>query len=174
MNVFVTTDTHFNHHKLVEKGYRVSDYEPILLKSMKETKGELFIHLGDICIGKDAEVHKVLMEHLSGFKSKILVRGNHDHKSDNWYLEHGWDLVCEILVNKYYGKYVAFTHVPLLPDVLVDLEVKYREPVYNLHGHLHGKPNRYPEYTLVNKHHDLAPDIHDFKIVNLENYLNSL
>ena len=74
------------------------------------------MNLGDICIGKDEEWHLRLMDATSGFKRKILVRGNHDNKSYSWYYDHGWDFVCETMRMRFRGKEIVFSHMPIIAE----------------------------------------------------------
>jgi len=80
MKTYIITDTHFNHKKLIEYG-RPDNFDDLLWKELGKLPSNcLLIHLGDVCIGNDLEVHERLR--LLPF-IKILVKGNHDKKSDN-------------------------------------------------------------------------------------------
>jgi calcineurin-like phosphoesterase family protein len=60
---------------------------------------------------------------------KWLVKGNHDEKTNHWYLNHGWDFVCDHFSDVYFGKRILFSHEPQAYDInLYDV---------NIHGHLH-------------------------------------
>jgi len=131
MKVYAISDTHFNHKKLIEYG-RPVDFEEQILKNLEKLQGDLLIHCGDFCIGKNAESMERYMEAAKGFKKKILVRGNHDPQSDAWYIEHGFDFVCDSFVNTFFGKKILFTHIP----------AKRSAFDYNIHGHLHGNAHR--------------------------------
>jgi len=149
---------------------RPDDFEDRIMKGLKVLKeGDTLIHLGDFCIGKDEEWHKRFHDALVGVK-KILIRGNHDNKSYNWYLEHGWDSVCEIMQGRYFGKEVLFSHMPILKKKFWEI---YYEPVMNIHGHLHGAVNRHNAETTYdfNFNYDVAPDTHGYKPVLLEELL---
>ena len=127
MKIWILSDTHFNHPKMIEYCDRPKNFEELLWAGLKELKEEdLLIHLGDICIGKDKEVH----QHLQGISGcrKILVKGNHDMKSNNWYLENGWDFVCDFFYDKYYNTNIYFSHRPIL-DI--------GKNCINIHGHFH-------------------------------------
>jgi calcineurin-like phosphoesterase family protein len=84
------------------------------------------IHLGDICIGNDQEVHDQLFSAggCFGFKKTILVRGKHDKKSLNWYNEHGWDFVCDQIglefhrAEEYAGWYDTSFHIDISPEIV--------------------------------------------------------
>ena len=80
---------------------------------------------------KDDIVHKFIVDELKC--KKILVKGNHDSKSNSWYLEHGWDFVCEEFKDTLYGKNILFSHYPKVWDGVYDL---------NIHGHFHNSDHR--------------------------------
>lgn len=164
MNIWLITDTHFNHEKLKTMGAgRPANYEERIWKSLKAIPEiDTLIHLGDICIGNDEAIHKELFEDV-GCK-KILVKGNHDNKSDNWYYEHGWDFVCQETVIKAFGKMILLRHIPILARSREDIDM-------NIHGHLHGtndRANRKIELYDHNWHYDVAPDTHDYQAVSLK------
>lgn len=128
--IWVITDTHFNHEKIKQWG-RPDDYETQIAKSLNAlTENDVLIHLGDICIGKDEEMHQKYIVPLKC--KKWLMKGNHDNKSYTWYLEHGWDFVAENIEFIFQGKKIVFSHKPL-PDSSYD---------FNIHGHLHAGEHR--------------------------------
>ncbi len=127
MRYYITADTHFNHDNIKLHCHRPDDYEQRILRGLQILDDDVvLLHLGDICIGNDSEVHKDIISRLN-FK-KILVRGNHDSKSNSWYMSHGWDFVCERFDSTLYGHKIAFTHRPIPWDGNFDI---------NIHGHLH-------------------------------------
>lgn len=159
MKIFAISDTHFGHKKLVEYG-RPELFSNLLLANLRQQKGDILIHCGDFCIGMDEEWHYYFMAATAGFKTKILVRGNHDNKSDQWYYDHGWDFVCEKFVHTYFGKKYLFTHIPAPIDINIDK---------NIHGHMHGNDHRDVGFGMGKTiHFDLAPEIRDYKAVDLE------
>lgn len=140
--IYVTSDTHFSHELMLSPDIgRPKNYEEKISKGFKKLRDDdILIHLGDICIGRDAENHKRYIEPL-GCK-KILVKGNHDKKSNNWYLNHGWSFVCEAFEMKFNGKRIIFSHEPLPWDGRCDL---------NIHGHLHNCGHREVKTLAYNK-----------------------
>ncbi len=172
MRVFVISDTHFNHKKLIDWG-RPEDFETRILKSLSQHKGDLLIHCGDFSIGNDIENMKLFMEASKGFKRKILIKGNHDNHSDNWYLERGFDFVCNVFYGEYFGKKIIFSHYPIYKDE-INFSVYY-PPDINIHGHLHGNGHRRNEFLQIDNsfNYDIAPDIHDYKVLNLEDLLTT-
>jgi calcineurin-like phosphoesterase family protein len=163
MKIYATTDTHFGHEMLVEKNYRPVDFERIILANIKKVQGDLLIHCGDFCIGDDEEWVKRYMEAAKGFKTKVLVRGNHDKKSDVWYIERGFAFVCETFTADYFGKNIIFSHVPCY-QAIITLTV----PVINVHGHMHGNGHRgeEPKNGMINI--DIAPELNNYELVNIE------
>ena len=165
MEIYAISDTHFGHDKLVELSGRPEDFTKKILRNVEDQKNrtpiDVLIHCGDFCIGKDEEWHEAWRVHTFGIKKKILVRGNHDNKSDSWYYNHGWDFVCSSFVHTYFGKRLLFTHMPMAIDLRF---------TRNIHGHLHGNSHRHNEHREYDPtwHFDLAPEIRDYKAVNLE------
>ena len=162
---------------MIEYCARPKNFENLIFTNIiKIIKDEdILIHLGDVCFGKDSEMHKKYIESLP-FK-KILVIGNHDRKSNNWYLEHGWDFVCKTFSGKYFGKNILFSHRPH-KDIGFDV---------NIHGHFHNALDRLKEgrfaiegererneqdlAVLTDKHKLLALEFTNYKPVNLESFL---
>ena len=126
MNYWVMTDFHLGHKdKMVKWCGRPENYEDILLHSLAGIPDEdVLIFLGDFCIGNDEFWHET---HLRYKRTNILVKGNHDSKSDSWYYKHGWSAVVESFTLKRFGKTILFSHKPQR-DSGYDL---------NIHGHIH-------------------------------------
>lgn len=160
MNYWLISDTHFNHTKLEEWGGRSGDWQERLWESMTSIPDEdILIHLGDICIGEDQTIH----ESIALLKcKKMLIRGNHDNKSAQWYLEHGWDFVCDGLELLFHGHYLHLTHRPARPQ---------GNTTFNIHGHTHGNLHRSEEYTdfySKDYHVDISPELVGFKAIRLD------
>jgi len=160
--IYVSSDWHFNHMKMLDYG-RLPGFEFELYKNlMALTEMDTLINLGDICIGKDADVHRIIVSNLRC--KKILVRGNHDSKSTKWYLEHGWDMVVDGFVMNYKGKKILFTHIPKEASFKYDM---------NIHGHLHTF-ERADNDTGVNRieemNFDYEPNYHKLVSSEYSNY----
>ncbi len=175
MNTWIISDTHFNHTKLEEWGGRSGDWQNMLERGLESIPaGDTLIHLGDICIGNDAEVHERIMGKKEGIDfmagalniavKRILVRGNHDKKSRDWYTEHGWDFVCDQIGLVHHGVDLLLSHRPMPPDTW-----RWR---YNIHGHTHGNNHRAEEYNAwldpVNFHIDMSPEVAGYAPVRLD------
>ena len=159
MKYWVISDTHFGHEKMLEIGRPKNYQEQIEQSLLALTEKDILIHLGDICIGKDAEHHEQFIEPLSC--RKILVKGNHDNKSLNWYMEHGWDFACNMYRMEYGGHIIDFTHIPKATE----------EPFLNIHGHLHNFEHRdYPPFY-SDRNRLVSLEIAGYRAHKLEQFL---
>lgn len=165
MKYWLITDTHLNHLKLEEWGGRSGNWQDQIIDGVfRIPKEDTLIHLGDICIGEDAAMNKELTNH--GPMQKVLVRGNHDKKSAAWYLEHGWDFVCDGLHLEYMGHMLLLTHRPMHPDMW--------RFTRNIHGHTHGNNHRAEEYHTwytPDYHIDISPEIVGYRPILLDHLL---
>lgn len=180
--IYLITDTHLGHDAMVQYCGRPENHSDLILQNLFKVirEGDVLIHLGDFCIGKDADWHMRFFAGLRGVKT-VLVRGNHDGKSNQWYLEHGWDFVCENFTDTYFGKKITFSHIPILGVQNL-----------NIHGHFHNTLHRLLRKEFVvegekerndkdfdldkydtNIYKLLAIENTDLKPVLLENWLNS-
>ena len=150
MKTYIISDTHFNHQLLIDKYWRPKDFEKQLkIKRGKIKKTDRLIHLWDICIGKDAEMHSKYIKPL--LYRKILVRWNHDTKSDSWYLNNGRDEVHDRLWLQVESHNILFTHIPMPADELP-------KGWFNIHWHIHDRP-----IEPISDHHFLySPEINSY------------
>ena len=96
-------------------------------------------------------------------RSKILIKGNHDKNSNNWYLRHGFDFVCDMIVIDD----VLLSHKPqeILPEGVT----------INIHGHFHDTDHRknepkYSKFLDPNVHKLFALEHTDLKPVKLKDF----
>ena len=135
--IWFTSDTHFCHKNIIK-------YEDRPFKDIEEMNSELIrrwnevvqpddtvYHLGDVLLGP-AERFYPLVSALNG--RKILIRGNHDGKSKDWYLEHGFDEVYPSLFLFASGYRILLTHTPA-PAPGMDYDLHF-------YGHVHSKGHR--------------------------------
>ena len=93
-------------------GSKPAGFEHRILKNWRAlvADDDMVIHLGDVFLCK-----------ISGWKDtftnlpgrKILVIGNHDKNSLNWYMHNGFDFACHKFIWEMYGKSLLFTHAPM-------------------------------------------------------------
>jgi len=169
MKIWITSDTHFQHQKMIEYCHRPQDFDQLIWNGLKIIQeNDVLIHLGDICFGKsDIETHFHLQGGVKG--TKILVRGNHDRKTALWYMDHGWDFVCDKLSGVWFGKRILFTHEPQPKEKNIDM---------NIHGHFHNAAINYAMNEFRNFEYDpkwhrlLALEYTNYKPVDLEKIIN--
>jgi calcineurin-like phosphoesterase family protein len=161
--IWVVSDTHFAHTKLEEWGGRSGDWQDKLWAGIEAIpSNDILIHLGDICIGDDLEVHARIRELCC---RTILIRGNHDKKSVSWYLNHGWDMVMDGMELLFHGNYLHLTHRPARPQ---------GNTTWNIHGHTHGNLHRSEEsrdYYSPKYHIDISPEIVGYVPIRLDSLL---
>lgn len=142
---------------------RPEDYEEQIANSLSRlTSADVLIHLGDVCLGNDAEAHKKYIEPLKC--RKILVKGNHDQKSLSWYMEHGWGFACNRMTLDFGGETLHFSHIPLPPDDFFGR---------NIHGHLHNVEHRsYPKWY-SERHSLVSLERQGYKAQRLDTFIQS-
>lgn len=163
MKAYVISDTHFNHSQIVDYCQRPEDHELRLWQGIEKISSQdCLIHLGDVCIGEDQMVHSYIKDLRC---RKVLIMGNHDSKSWSWYMEHGWDFVCDSFKLKYAGKKICFSHMPQPWDG--DWEI-------NVHGHLHNLGHRDKEFKELKQWHRLyAPELMNYQPIELSKFIQA-
>lgn len=168
---WLIADTHFNHEKIHDFCDRPVGFEETILKNMKECirEDDILIHLGDVSWRDDGNWHDRIME-IPCFK-RWLVKGNHDTKTQSWYLDRGWDFVGKSLSLNMFNKRVIFSHKPL-----ISITANNTDFDYNIHGHFHNMIHRVAKYEpeiarKLNNKHILIKLEHHYKPLNLEKVL---
>lgn len=167
MKIYLITDCHFGHEKMLEFG-RPEGYENLILKNLSRLNpGDLLINLGDFALGghREEDWIKLYKEATPGVKH-VLVAGNHDQHNLGWYMNKGFDFACRTFSGKFFGRNLLFSHIPR------DLSHHpYTE--FNIHGHFHTGDHRASEpaiqaYYNPEKHIKLAIEETNYKPVLLE------
>lgn len=126
MKTWIITDTHLNHEKIKTYCQRPDNFTELIDQNIHRMvqPHDILIHCGDIGMGKvDSWANTV--RNWPG--KKWLVRGNHDQKSCQWYVENGlFDMACDGMI--YRGVWI--THKPWLEKLPEGTHI-------NIHGHLH-------------------------------------
>ena len=101
--VWLISDTHFLHKNIIKYCNRPENHDDVMIKNWNDTVNEtdLIIHLGDISAGlsKVMNGEGVLIDIFKELKgTKVLIRGNHDHFEDDWYIKNlGFTSVTDYL-----------------------------------------------------------------------------
>ncbi len=158
---WLLADTHLYHDVMVTEAGWPKDYYNRLFKQCKHliAPQDTLIHLGDVIFYR----YQMLPNFLDEIPCrKILTKSNHDHKSDHWYMTHGFDFVVDSFIR---GN-VMFSHYP--------------QPVFpvgvtrNVHGHWHENDHAGEagyEYYDSKKHFKFSPEETQFAPVPLLNFL---
>lgn len=139
MKFWLITDTHFGHNKMMEYCSRPEGFELKIIFELNKhvQEDDVLIHLGDVCIGND-EIWGATIAAIPG--KHWLIKGNHDKKSNSWYLNHGWDFVGNAISLRLFGKNILLSHEPKKVDEKID---------FNIHGHFHNHLPRLMEKKWV-------------------------
>jgi calcineurin-like phosphoesterase family protein len=126
MKTWVISDTHLNHNKIKTYCQRPDNHTELTDKNIHRLVGprDILIHMGDVGMDKP-EVWMETVRNWPGFK--WLVRGNHDDKGAQWYVDKGlFHMACDAMI--YRG--VWLTHRPWREALPAGTHM-------NIHGHLH-------------------------------------
>ena len=164
MNYWIIADTHFGHQKFVELCGRPKNFNDKIVKNIVNCvkKDDIFIHLGDICIGRDEHWNNLINSIVPC--KKWLTIGNHDNKTISWYLNNGWDFVSQTFSIKLFGHNILFSHNPLEDNGYS----------INIHGHLHNNQHHADENGIRNRKQFLiALENTNYFPLNLKNIIEN-
>lgn len=163
--IYLISDTHFQHRNVIDYCGRPENHEELIKASLKQLKpDDVLFHLGDIGIGKDEDFHIEFIEPIRS-RTKILIRGNHDKKSDSWYLNHGWTAICEGIQLKLFGKRLFLTHRP--PKDALAL-IRALDLDFVIYGHVHNDERHVPQ---DNRCLPFILENEKYRAVNLEKFI---
>lgn len=130
MKIFVISDTHFGHEAIIRYCNRpftsVEEMDQTMIKRWNETvsNSDIVIHLGDFALyGKDRI--KEIVKQLNG--KKILIMGNHDNYSEQFYRDVGFHTVSRFPI--IYDNFYMMSHAPL--------QLTETTCYFNCYGHVH-------------------------------------
>lgn len=170
-NIWVISDTHFNHANILKfedrvgKAVRgqfssVEDMNEHMIQRWNEVvkPGDKVYHLGDVVFGNDkVEWMDKHMPRMNG--SKRLVFGNHDEPSHfvgkgHFQKTSLWRVFKEFNI--------LLTHVPVHESTVMEGRGGSIRPMLNVHGHIH--QNESPSQF----HHCVSVEHTDYYPVNIE------
>lgn len=157
MKYWITTDWHLNHKNIITYENRPENYMDLIKKRHCEVikPEDVLINLGDVIFGGK----HFLIDFLKDIpaKKKILVRGNHEHSTDTFYYNAGFDFVCDSLSIDYF----LFSHAPM------ELTDYYKA---NIHGHYHstGHRSEEPWYTTSDRHYLISIESSNYFPTNFD------
>jgi calcineurin-like phosphoesterase family protein len=157
--IFFTSDNHYFHENIIKYCNRPFSNSVEMNQQMVHKWNELVspddwgIFVGDLSAGlkgRHAEL-KEIIQSLNG--RKILIRGNHDHQPNDWYIESGFLAVFDFL--NLDG--VILSHYPIQELIGKNLDISaFGSYELVIHGHVHANtPN-------FEKHFNVAADRNNF------------
>jgi calcineurin-like phosphoesterase family protein len=148
--VWFTSDQHFLHDNIIKLCNRPEDHLEVIFNNYNQLidDDDYVFHLGDISFRDDLykDGKQFVREVCLGLKGrKVLIKGNHDKYSDEWYMNSGFNKVVsqyllwnDIFMCHYHG----LTDNSTTPDqerMNVDIVNAFAESgaKHFLHGHQH-------------------------------------
>lgn len=170
MKIYASSDTHYFHDNIIKYCDRpfhdVDHMNSEMIRRWNDVVGpdDIAFHIGDVSAGlkgRGDELRDVISQ-LHG--RKILVRGNHDHLHDSWYLDAGFvAVVPHLLIDG-----ILFVHYPLLEATKRFTGQDWSGVKRVIHGHVHRTDmDDYPD------HFNVAVDRNGFTPVLLERALGN-
>ena len=136
-NVYIVSDTHFGHAKVIDlcnRPYKtLEEMEEDLILKWNNTvaKHDKVFHLGDFGFGSKERI-SAIVSRLHGRIS--LIRGNHDGHGGRWYFDCGFHEVPGYPV--LYQRQFLLSHMPIFPlEDALSGEIPFR----NVFGHIHNR-----------------------------------
>lgn len=161
--IYLISDTHWFHDEMSKSHSRPENFMDLTLMWWKNTikETDIVFHLGDVILYR-YNILKDILDQLPG--EKILVRGNHDKKSNHWYMNNGFSFSCELFAQ---GD-ILFTHerVKLGRNSPFNL---------NIHGHTHTNVYDFIQNFSSDQelyHRLFSLEFEQYKPVNLEKFIN--
>ena len=165
MNVHFTSDTHFFHANIIKycsrpfSGVEQMHSEMVGRWNSVVAPDDVIIHVGDLTAGLSnrREELKGLIRSLNG--TKVLIRGNHDHLPNEWYLTSG---ITRVYDSANFGG-VLLVHYPLHDALARGIDpTPWGSIEHVVHGHVHSVNT--PEFE---NHFNVASDRHGYTPVGL-------
>lgn len=158
---YITSDTHLNHKAIIDFVDRpfntVEEMNNTIIDNwnLEVSKYDKIYHTGDFSWG-NKEVITGFVDRLNGYK--ILIKGNHDKKSNKWYHDAGFDDVIDggLIIRDF----LFLTHKPMF--------LNKHMPYVNLHGHLHNNKME------GNQYYNVGVELNDYKPILIDKILEKL
>jgi len=158
VRTLLTSDIHFFHKNIIAycdrqhtDEYEMNDHIASVWNEQVRPEDRVLV-VGDISAGLSGRSTELfsLLGSLPG--KKYLIRGNHDHKPDAWYISAGFEQVVPWL----WEDGILFIHKPATAgnDAVLDLRAQL-EPELIIHGHIHSTVN-----GQIPGHYNVAWDWH--------------
>lgn len=163
LDTWIVSDTHFFHENIKKFCNRPDDWQAKFIDLWHEmiNPEDQVLHLGDVAMGPHSQkLGAALLPSLPG--NKYMLRGNHDHQTDEWYHAAGFPVVGED--SKFYmfwnNQKVLLSHYP---------DCKEFQWNINIHGHIHN--NGYAPGTPYKDYRNVSIEVVAYRPVRLKDIL---
>ncbi len=130
--LFLIADMHFGHENIIRFENRPflnkEDMDSAMIKNWNSaaSKKDTVIVAGDVSFYNKEKTSEIIHS-LNG--KKILIKGNHDQRNNNWWIEAGFDEVSNYPI--VYKEWLIISHEP--PTYM-----NGATPYFYIYGHVHG------------------------------------
>ena len=113
--IYFISDTHFNHRNIIKYCNRlfkdIEEMKSALIENWNKTINDydIVFYLGDVALTNESEIKEIILK-LKG--KKILIRGNHDKKSKEFFRSVGFEIIPDNLL-KLDKEKLILSHKPL-------------------------------------------------------------
>ena len=159
--IWLISDTHFNHEKIIEYCSRPFENVKAMNKNIIKNwnsvvkNGDKVYHLGDFGFGSKEQI-KDIVSQLNG--DIYLIRGNHCNHPNQWYRDCGFKEV--------YDKPIVFEEFYILSHEPMPFIAETRLPLCNIFGHVHDSTMF---KTFGPRHACVCVERHDYAPIDFEN-----
>ena len=164
-NKWIISDTHFNHEFMISSWIRPADYQQQIINNWKKVvePEDTVYHLWDVIFSRVAELTEIL-NNLPWYK--ILIRGNHDKNTDEWYLSHWFDEVHnDYTITSWSKEKILLTHAPIF--VWKDYSANI---CWHLHNFKWNNTFRHKECLMLNnKSRIYSAELENYRPINIIN-----
>lgn len=141
MKVFIISDTHFGHENIIRYCNRpfssVEEMDRVMIENWNRVVGkdDLVLHLGDFCFYRRKTKVSELVGKLNG--RKLLIMGNHDNHSEQFYRDCGFHTVSRFPI--LWDSFYLLSHAPLKLSETTPLLLNTYGlfPYLHFYGHVH-------------------------------------
>lgn len=177
-NIFFTSDTHWNHTNIIK--YCNRPYETV--EEMNEglinnwnsqvKSNDLVFFLGDLLMGTNEKLLNALIKSING--NIILIRGNHDHYTNQQYINCGIKAVYDLLSIDLKGYKFILCHYQMQ-----QWQDSYKGS-FHLYGHEHDRqlyPFPHPIYKqlgISEKKQNVCIDSNKYFLYSLDQIIENL
>lgn len=160
MKIWLSSDTHYMHNNIIRYCERpFTDVDHMNEQMMSRwnsvvSDDDIVVHVGDVSAGVGKRIND-LQNIISSLKGqKLLIRGNHDHQTNDWYVTAGFKKVIDHI--NLSG--IFLTHYPLENMIQNGFDFSGVGTInYVIHGHNHRTDT--PNYD---DHFNVAVDRNNF------------